>query len=299
MPLAAQQGSALVRLYSISESFIWRTKVLDNVLIWSIIIFTERTIGSGADEGKRSQTRSPAAAGGSQPAASPGHRRTVRQEQLFRSQRSGPGQVRDATPGAGRRPVDYRRCGRFWFFATILLSGPVGIRTGWSRRPSPAQAWPQTSTQAYRRSFEFHPRSTSEGPLGSTWGTSAIDSPTLWHEGASTKYRARAVAASKKTPLSEFNRGPAVQQDLVAHYEQLRREVTEVSVRRRQGLGLALFLSRGMMAWMQAWSECISFAPSQAPAPATMTVPIPVDLRAQVATLLAGIILGLQQEATP
>jgi hypothetical protein len=29
-----------------------------------------------------------------------------------------------------------------------------------------------------------------------------------------------------------------------------------------------------------------------------MTAAVPIDLRAQVATLLAGIILGLQQEAT-
>jgi hypothetical protein len=53
-----------------------------------------------------------------------------------------------------------------------------------------------------------------------------------------------------------------------------------------------------MTAWMQAWSQCADHvAPNAHPQPA-MTAAVPIDLRAQVATLLAGIILGLQQEAT-
>jgi hypothetical protein len=99
--------------------------------------------------------------------------------------------------------------------------------------------------------------------------------------------------------VSESNDGPAVRQRLVTDYEQLRRDAIEVSARGREGLGLALFLRRGMTAWMQAWSECIScVTPQVQPQPAT-TAPVPIDVRAQVATLLAGIILGLQQETTP
>jgi hypothetical protein len=60
--------------------------------------------------------------------------------------------------------------------------------------------------------------------------------------------------------------------------------------------GRALFLRSGMTAWMQAWSQCTvtPMAHSQPAMPAT----IPIDLRTQVATLLAGIILSLHQEAT-
>jgi hypothetical protein len=54
-----------------------------------------------------------------------------------------------------------------------------------------------------------------------------------------------------------------------------------------------------MTAWLQAWSQCTDYdAPNAHPQPATTAVAVPIDLRAQVATLLAGIILGLQQEAT-
>jgi hypothetical protein len=63
-------------------------------------------------------------------------------------------------------------------------------------------------------------------------------------------------------------------------------------------LGLALFLRRGMTAWMQAWSEC---AGNVEPGPSSQPViddPIPSDIRSQITTLLAGMILCLQQEAT-
>jgi hypothetical protein len=50
---------------------------------------------------------------------------------------------------------------------------------------------------------------------------------------------------------------------------------------------------------MQAWSQCVDHdAPNTHSQPATTAAAVPIDLRAQVATLLAGIILGLQQEAT-
>ena len=71
------------------------------------------------------------------------------------------------------------------------------------------------------------------------------------------------------------------------------------STHRGEGLGLALFLRRGMTAWMQAWSEC---APPQSNQ-ATRSQPdvdetIPGDMRPQITTLLASMILCLQQEAT-
>jgi hypothetical protein len=98
--------------------------------------------------------------------------------------------------------------------------------------------------------------------------------------------------------LSESDDQPVARPDLVAHYEQLRRDATEMSSRGRKGLGMALFLRRGMAAWMQAWSQCINCIAPQTECQSATTAPVPVDVRAQVAALLAGIILGLHQEAT-
>jgi hypothetical protein len=86
--------------------------------------------------------------------------------------------------------------------------------------------------------------------------------------------------------------------DLTEQYEQLRREATSRSEHGSEGLGLALFLRRGMTGWMQAWSQCTDHDAPNAHSQPAMTAAVPIDLRAQVATLLAGIILGLQQEAT-
>ena len=66
-----------------------------------------------------------------------------------------------------------------------------------------------------------------------------------------------------------------------------------------QGLGLALFLRRGMTAWMQACSECAGSVEPSAPARPGAGETISVDMRSQITTLLAGMILSLQQEAIP
>ncbi len=52
-----------------------------------------------------------------------------------------------------------------------------------------------------------------------------------------------------------------------------------------------------MTAWMQAWSECSgNVEQATCPRPGTDET-IPVDMRSQITTLLAGMILSLQQEA--
>lgn len=90
----------------------------------------------------------------------------------------------------------------------------------------------------------------------------------------------------------------APRQNLTAHYEQLRRDAISRSARSGGGLGLALFLRRGMTAWMQAWSECAAAETESYPTSGGKET-IPADMRSQLAILLAGMILSLRQEATP
>ena len=65
-----------------------------------------------------------------------------------------------------------------------------------------------------------------------------------------------------------------------------------------QGLGLALFLRRGMTTWMQAWSECAGKVEPETRSVSGGNETIPVEMRAQLTSLLAGMILSLHQEAT-
>jgi hypothetical protein len=63
-------------------------------------------------------------------------------------------------------------------------------------------------------------------------------------------------------------------------------------------LGLALFLRGGMTAWMQACFECADGEIK----PCSLSdgqETIPAEMRSQLTTLLAGMILSLQLEGTP
>lgn len=86
--------------------------------------------------------------------------------------------------------------------------------------------------------------------------------------------------------------------DLVARYERLRRDAIEPPACQGEGLGLALFLQRGMTAWMEAWSECAPACEARTRSQTSGEETIPADVRSQIATLLAGMILCLQQEAS-
>src|SRR6266849_4376686 len=225
-------------------------------------------------------------------------RRAVCQRQLFRSQRSRPGQVRDAAPGAERGSLgDWRRDG-FRLLPALVLSSAGSLRGGWACRPGSPQTRSQAGTQADRRGPGLPRRDTPEEAVRADNGTGALDPTAFRNQGASTEHRTQPAASSKKTPLNEPGDPPIARPDLTEQYEQLRRDATGRSAHAVQGLGLALFLRRGMTAWMQAWSQCTDCAaPNTHPRPATPAA-VPMDLRAQIATLLAGIILGLQQEAT-
>lgn len=84
----------------------------------------------------------------------------------------------------------------------------------------------------------------------------------------------------------------------MAHYEQLRRDATG-SPAPREGLGLALFLQRGMKAWMQAWSDCSSNVEPGTRNDAGIGNTMPAGMQSQITSLLAGMILSLQpQEAS-
>jgi hypothetical protein len=81
---------------------------------------------------------------------------------------------------------------------------------------------------------------------------------------------------------------------LIARYEDLRRQA--LGRFGAQAQGLALFMRRGMSAWMQAWSQCV--APPQSPVQPPQTQEIcPVQLHADLATLLANMVLFARQEA--
>jgi len=87
-------------------------------------------------------------------------------------------------------------------------------------------------------------------------------------------------------------------EDLVAGYKQLRNDALSLPAGHTPTPGLALFLRKGLTAWMRVWSSCIP-KPTQETALLPGAVPsCSVDVRAQIATIVAGMIRGRQPEVS-
>lgn len=261
-----------------------------------IIIFTAVPCSDrGADADQRSQTRSSAATRHSEPTPRRSHGSTVCQRQFLRFPRSRPSQVRDASPSAERGRLGNRHRDRFRLLSALVLSGAVGFRRGWAGRLSAAQARPQAGTQADRRDLDLRPLHPPERALRVNHRTGALDPAAFRDQASSAKYRTPPEALSKKTSLSESGEQRTTKPDLTEQYEQLRYAATTGWAHEGERLGLALFLRRGITAWMQARSsrtDCVATNPPGQPAAAI----VPIDLQTQIATLVAGMILDRQQE---
>ena len=99
----------------------------------------------------------------------------------------------------------------------------------------------------------------------------------------------------KKTALMPVSSVPLPRDEsLVARYEDLRQQVLGRSAVQPQGL--ALFIRRGMCAWMQAWRQCVVPTPTPAPLQGNQQM-CPAPLHRDVAMLLASMVLSNRQEA--
>lgn len=76
---------------------------------------------------------------------------------------------------------------------------------------------------------------------------------------------------------------------LVARYEELRSQAMGAS---GPGLGLALLLRQGMRAWLEAWSDCTLPTPAERPLESGGDEVVPVQLRAEIAIVLAGMAMS-------
>src|SRR6266852_3181554 len=165
---------------------VWRKKILDNVWELNIIIFTYIAGCFRVPHArKRCQARHPAATRNSKSAASRRYRSPVYQRHLLRSQGSGPGQIRDATPRAERGPFGDGRRDGFRLFPALVLSSAGSLRGGWAVRPGPPQTRSQAGTQADRRGPGLPHRDTPEGAVGADTRTGALDPRAFRDQGAS------------------------------------------------------------------------------------------------------------------
>src|SRR5579863_224744 len=162
---------------------------LDTVPEWSIIILTPIAGSQTANGRSRYEAPDAPTTGNAEPTPQSRPRRVVSPGRVFRSSRSGSGQVRDAAPSADRRAVRYR-CGfKLWFFAALFLSGTIGLRAKRSCGLGPTQTRSQAGTQAHRGGHHLHWRGAPERILDSIAGPGEPNRGTVRHQGSSTKHR--------------------------------------------------------------------------------------------------------------
>jgi hypothetical protein len=82
---------------------------------------------------------------------------------------------------------------------------------------------------------------------------------------------------------------------LVNHYEQLRRQALGELFTEGAGLGLALFMRRGMTAWMAAWTEPVVGIGAVGIGKPVVENAIQQDISHQVTLLLTNMVMSLEQ----
>ena len=90
----------------------------------------------------------------------------------------------------------------------------------------------------------------------------------------------------------------AAEEDWAVRYEQLRNDVLSQGI--GSGFGLSILLRQGMMAWMRACTCAVPLplTVGSSVQPWIPVSPLPGDVRAQAAVILAGILLTYPTETT-
>jgi hypothetical protein len=92
-------------------------------------------------------------------------------------------------------------------------------------------------------------------------------------------------------------RKPAERETLISAYEDLRRQAAQCSI--AGGLGMAIFLGQGMVAWMLACSWVASTNPHNVHRCPISAAPLPDELRAEIVLVLAAMALKQAAEVHP
>jgi len=95
-------------------------------------------------------------------------------------------------------------------------------------------------------------------------------------------------------PPAPENHGPA--DALVGRYEDLRRQALDEQARRCGELGHALFLRKGMAAWMDGWTRCTPRDDQRRTSLAAASDPVPHGLHSELVMVLVTMALSHLQE---
>jgi hypothetical protein len=281
------QGSFPVK--SVTSRFLSKRcgqEELDSVLGENIIIFTHCHASffsktAIASSGRRAESESRRR-----------HGRVVSAKRVFRSRRFGSGQVRDAAASATRGTVGQRSCPSLWLFPAFVLSGTSRFRRGGLGRFTASQTRTTRRPQVDSRSNGFRQPDPGTGSVLVLGRDRQAHSAAVSDFHSPAQYRSP-VEPSKKTQLSvgePMDRGQHA--ELSTAYEQLRNQVLGENGKPPRGPGLAVFLERGMKAWIDAYRQWSAITAASRTARSPLSTSLLAPVQNDVIVLLTGMLLA-------
>src|SRR5437762_6162887 len=272
-------------------------------LSMDIIIFTSQGRHSGdlvnaRQGGQKVQARRPQAARHAESASERGDRPPGRNWRFLRSRRCRTGQVRDASPRHCRRTISHAVRSGIRLLTSYLLSSGSGLSARWTLRAIAREARATARPQTHAGGSGLRYTTPGKRSFAAPPGLGCCHPGTVRYKCSSTEYRTRTEAAGKKTPLNPAAGAcKTAPETLISAYEDLRRQAAGGSSSR--GLGMAIFLGQGMVAWMLACSWVASTNPDNVRRCQTTAAPLPNELRGEIVLVLATMALKQAPEVHP
>jgi hypothetical protein len=249
--------------------------------------------------GQKIQARCPQAAQHAQSASEHGNGSSVRNWRFLRSRRHRASQVRDASPRQYGQAISYSVRYSIRLLTPYLLSSGSRLSARWPVRALAREARTPARSQTHLGGSGLRYATPRERSFAAPFGLGRCHPGTVRYKCSSTEYRTRTETAGKKTSLNPTTgaRKKAEPETLISAYEDLRRQAAECSS--SEGLGMAIFLDQGMVAWMLACSWVASTNPDNARRCPTSAAPLPDELRGEIVLVLAAMALKQAPEVYP
>ena len=247
---------------------------------------------TGRQDAGPARSRSPAPAPRGRP------RRGLPEPSVFRPARPRPGQVRDgAAPPRRREAGDRDRC--------ALRGQPPGVLRGLgrvrgARDPRVGAQAPRAegSPQVQRRGCRLRRALAGGGRRATGRAADGGRGATVWHLDSRPVARPGGCSPQKKTAPVDHGAaasGPDTEQ-VCRQYEVVRHDAATQAAFSRRGYGMALLMSRGMPAWLDAMST-ISLPPVHSWSPAgNGDLELATPIRSELARVLASLVLRCVSE---
>jgi hypothetical protein len=279
-------------------------KSLDRSSNMYIIIFTHRARRSGdlvnaQQGGQKVQARCPKAARHAESTSERGDRSPVPNWRFLRSRRPRAGQVRDASARHRRQAISHSVRYSIRLLPPYLLSSGSRLSARWPLRAIAREARAAARPQTHIGGSGLRYATPDKRSFAASSGLGCFHPRTVRYKCSSTEYRTRTKTAGKKTSLNPAAgaRKTAEPETLTSAYEDLRRQAVECSS--SGGLGMAIFLDQGMVAWILACSWVASTNPDNSRRCPTTAAPLPDELRGEIVLVLTAMALTQASEVYP